>query len=324
MIRRLVLHIGRHKTGTSAIQRYLAEHRAAYAEAGVIVPEFGGFEEDDADPADRVAHHRIALDCGAGTEPDPAARAKWREALTAAAEGGDTLVLSSEVFQNVTNFALLRELTRDFYVEVVCYLREYLDYALSSYAQDVKKVGVLTGFFEYERRFNPQLRQFVARWSEFANRCHWRLYERGRFEGGDVVRDFLKTAGLPDFGGSRFQEVNPRIGGSLLGFKLIANGSGLHSTQLARALEPLASSRPEFRMPWRLDPRQQEALRARRDYNAILRRQVGDFGMVDVSTGALPFNSPTFAADMGEILAALDTFPKLRANPLLAQFVPGN
>ncbi|RAP40749.1 hypothetical protein BYZ73_13325 [Rhodovulum viride] len=320
MIRRLILHIGRHKTGTSAVQRYLAAHRASYAAAGIVVPDFGGYDDPEAEPADRAAHHRIALDCGSGPAAPPERRADWHARLAEAAEGGHTLVLSSEAFQNCSDFGALRALCRDHYVEVVCYLREYLDYALSAYAQEVKKVGLYSGFFEFERGFNPQLARFVTRWEEFANRCHWRLYDRTRFAEGDVVQDFLTTADLPDFGGDRFQSENPRLGGSLLGFKLMANGAGLHSLPLARALDPLATSRPAFRAPWRIGPERQADLRARRDYNATLEALVGEVGLTDLSAGALPFESPGFAADLGQILGALDSLPRVRAHPIFAAF----
>lgn len=322
MIRRLILHIGRHKTGTSAVQRYLADHRAAYAAEGIVVPDLGGDERPDAEPADRAAHHRIALDCGTGPVAEARRRAEaadgWRARLAAAAEGGHTLVLSSEAFQNCGDFAALRALCRDHYVEVVCYLREYLDYALSAYAQEVKKVGLYAGFFEFERGFDPQLGRFVARWEEFANRCHWRLYDRTLLAEGDVVQDFLATAGLPDFGGDRFQSENPRLGGSLLGFKLMANGAGLHSLRLAHALEPLAAARSDFRAPWRIEPGRQAQLRAGRNYNAALEGLVGEVRLADVATGTLPFESPGFAADLTGILAALEGFPALRAHPLFA------
>ncbi|ARC87511.1 hypothetical protein [Rhodovulum sp. MB263] len=324
MIRRLVLHIGRHKTGTSAVQRYLAGHRAAYAREGIVVPDFGGDEGPEAEPADRAAHHRIALDCCSGPVEEARRRADaadgWRARLAGAAEGGHTLVLTSEAFQNCFDFAALRVLCRDHYVEMVCYLREYLDYALSAYAQEVKKAGLYSGFFEFERGFNPQLGRFVARWETFANRCHWRLYDCSRLAEGDVVQDFLATAGLPDFGGDRYQSENPRLGGSLLGFKLLANGAGLHSLRLARALEPLAAARSDFRAPWRVGAGRQAQLRAGRDYNATLEGLVGEIRLTDAATGTLPFESPGFAADLGAILAALEDFPALRAHPLFALY----
>ncbi len=196
MIRRIVLHIGRHKTGTSAIQRYLADNRAAYADEGVIIPEFGGGEEVDSDLADRVAHHQLARAFAHGTTATPAEHMAWQNALQDAAKGGHTVVLTSEAFQNCTDFSALRRLCQGFYVEVICYLREYLDYALSAYAQEIKKNGLIAGFYEFEHTFAPSLGHFLLRWEEFANRCHWQFYDRNRFIEGDVVQDFLDDCGF--------------------------------------------------------------------------------------------------------------------------------
>ncbi|KAB2908449.1 MAG: hypothetical protein F9K30_23520 [Dechloromonas sp.] len=321
MIRRLIIHIGRHKSGTSAIQLYLAEHRAAYASDGVIIPEFGCEEGTDNDPSDRVAHHRVAIAFSSDSESGHAEQEKWRTALHAAAERGHTVVLSSEAFQNHVDLSALRRLCRGFYVEIVCYFREYLDYALSAYAQEIKKNGLSAGFFEFERTFSPMLPPFIRRWEEFANICHWRLYDQDRLIGGEVIGDFLATAGLPDFGGSRYRATNPRIGGSLLGFKLLANAAGLHSRALGRALEPLTAKKPNFRQPWRLLPETQAFLRSRRDYNAVLASRFGNFELCDTSSGALPFSSPTLTNDFESILMELDRFPELRSHPLFNAFL---
>lgn len=324
LMKQLVLHIGRHKSGTSAIQMYLAEHRAEYASLGIVIPEFGCEDDTDNDASDRVAHHRLANAFAHGGQTTPSELVAWRDALNNAGEMGRTVVLTSEAFQNCANFSALREFCRGFYVVVICYLREYLDYALSSYAQEIKKNGLSAGFFEFERTFNPAIGAFMRRWDEFANHCHWRIYDPERLAEGDVVLDFLNTAGLPDFGGARYRSENPRIGGSLLGLKLMANAAGLHSRALGRAMEPLASARASFRLPWRLLPETQARMRERRDYNSVLVERFGDLTIRDMSYGALPFASPTLASDFREILIALDDFPALREHPLFKVFMEAN
>ncbi|WP_373355955.1 hypothetical protein [Pseudoroseicyclus sp. CXY001] len=320
MIQRLILHIGRHKTGTSAIQLYLAAHRAAFAAEGIAIPSTGGFRDAAADPADKVAHHRIAEDFGLARAGDKARRQGWLAEIEAASQGAETIVLSSELFQNANDFLGLRELAAGRHVEVVCYLREYLDYALSAWAQEVKKTGLAAGFFEFERGFNPQIARFCRAWQLFANRCHWRLYDPG----ADVVADFLSVTGLPDPGGRQqaagAQRTNPRLGGSLLGFKLLANGAGLHSLALAQALEPLAAARQAWRRPLRLAPDRQAALRTK-DYNAELEALFGELPLRDFSDGAWPFESPDLAKDFAEILAATAEFPAIQRHPLFRPFL---
>ena len=320
-MQRIILHIGRHKSGTSAIQRFLGENRAAFAEAGIVIPTLGGFDNPEADEADKVAHHLIAMDFGQSKKALPSQQKEWVSAVAQAAEGYDTLVLSSEAFQNASDFTGLRALCNGRYVEVVCYLREYLDYALSAYAQEVKKSGITSNFFEFERGFDPQLARFMTRWEHFANRCHWRLYDRAQLVGGDVVQDFLEVARLPDPGGPRPEQENPRLGGSLLGFKLMANAAGLHSLKLAQTLEPMARTRPEFRAPLPIGPERQSELRAAREYNRVLQDHFGDLKLPSFAEGAWPLGSPRLSEDFGEILSGLDAMPAITNHPLFRQFI---
>lgn len=317
MTKRLILHIGRHKTGTSALQLYLAAHRDAFAREGIVVPTFGCFDEPDADPEDRVAHHRIAQDCQSGAED---ALAGWQRRIAEAAETAETVILSSEAFQNLNDLTAIRQLFPGYYVEVVCYLREYLDYAVSAYLQEVKKVGLFCSFHHFERTFSPDLQRFTRQWETFANRCHWRLYDRSRLRGGDVVGDFLHTAGLPDFGGERHAATNPRIGGSLLGFKLMANGAGLHSRSLARRVTDIAADHSDYRLPLRIGVPEQARLRDRRPYNRFLAGIFGEITVPDLSTGRTPFESPSLDRDFADILGRMDDIAAVRTHPLFAPY----
>jgi len=231
------------------------------------------------------------------------------------------VILTSEAFQNLNDFQSLRILCRGFYVVVVCYLREYLDYVTSAYVQEVKKNGVFSGFLEFQRSFTPNIDRFISRWEEFANECNWRLYQRDRLANGDVVCDFLATAGLPDLGENPYQDENRRFGGSLLGFKLLANGAGLHSLQLMRKLDLVAASNERFQLPLRITPEQQKRLRNKSSYNAVLVERFGDLRLKDFSNGVGPFESSTLDDDFRYIIAEVNEFPRVQNHPLFARFI---
>ena len=81
---RIILHIGVYKTGTTAVQSFLARNRSALAEQGVLYPE--SFTRFD-------AHHPLPWALGVGhrdkdssVRPDEVARAVLQEAESAKAE----------------------------------------------------------------------------------------------------------------------------------------------------------------------------------------------------------------------------------------------
>ncbi|ETA50657.1 hypothetical protein [Ponticoccus alexandrii] len=131
---RLVLHVGTHKTGTTAIQTTLRDNRAALARAGLCYP----------DPAREPhphlpAHNFIYRATLNGAE----AMAAERDRIMAEfrASGADHLILSEE------GLSLPRDVLQDFFVpwsqdfdfEIVCFLRRQDRYAESLFSQYVRE-----------------------------------------------------------------------------------------------------------------------------------------------------------------------------------------
>ncbi len=129
MNRILYLHIGLHKTGTSAIQRFLGYDRAVLGKMGVIVP---------GDQVDVNLHHHIALQASIWANAETA-RKKFRNTIEPIAYLGERIVLSSEVFAGPNiHIKVLDELTSYFStIRVIVYLRRGDTMIESAYNQIV-------------------------------------------------------------------------------------------------------------------------------------------------------------------------------------------
>ena len=105
-VRRLILHPGSPKTGTSSLQNYLYRNRADLRARGILYPETGIPASKDI----AKGHHEIALrlpdgTSGAKPELDDLLEALARELAAAPC---DTLILSSEALFGVERLAALK------------------------------------------------------------------------------------------------------------------------------------------------------------------------------------------------------------------------
>lgn len=139
MTRTCILHIGVHKTGTTAVQKSLAVHRDGLMAAGIHVPGIPGVKNPGRD------HHGLAMDLGAW--PVDASRPAFRAAdLFAVLEEtvADTVVVSSETMSAVqTRPDAIRDLVdaigrRGFRPVVVATVRPQESILNSSYLEAVK------------------------------------------------------------------------------------------------------------------------------------------------------------------------------------------
>lgn len=145
---RLILHIGSHKTGTTAIQAALAADRGRLADAGVIYPEtpwFGGTT---------VAHHGVAH---ALARPNPWNRLRLARFFHMIRKGGGArwTVLSAEPFWRYADGRItdwesyfaghrrylgrLRDALGTFEVTCLAYLRRPDALAVSAYKEGVAR-----------------------------------------------------------------------------------------------------------------------------------------------------------------------------------------
>jgi hypothetical protein len=213
-----IIHIGGEKTGSTSIQTFCADNRAALVELGILYPRCLGASnhlrltayalEDDAVDDTRRAQN---ID---NQEQLDAFRKQLRADLAkeiASAPDVSTLLLSDEHFQSrllkVSEIRRLSRFVRHFadHVSIVVYLRRQDRVAVSAYSTRLKsdsfkndvvfpafsKPGQLPEYYDYDA--------LLARYAKVfgAENITVRLFEPARFVDGDLVRDFRDACGIP-------------------------------------------------------------------------------------------------------------------------------
>ncbi len=136
-LRRVILHVGTHKTGTKTFQAFLMENRLPFARAGIYVPAAGrhALSETHLSPG----HHALAWDLLAGR------RAVMDEVLEDIDRANaPTVILSAEDLQYLAALPQHASYVRDafaahgYVTAIVLYLRAQSSYLESLYAELTK------------------------------------------------------------------------------------------------------------------------------------------------------------------------------------------
>ena len=320
---KVILHIGRHKTGTTGIQLFLDSRRAELTEAGFCYPQSARDPSPVQSSEDRAAHHGLARNLIGPREVVRERLKAMRPAFLEEVREAHTVILSSEGFQNVTHIDLLAEFLDGFEIETVCYLREYLAYVTSAYAQEIKGSGLASDLCFFERCFGFNLPAFMARWEQISQRCEWRLYDRERLVDGDVISDFVATTGLPLEPATVAVEPNLSISGNLLGFKLLVNTLGLHHRELGPPMNALLARNPRFGGRIFLDAATQKRLRDGNSCNRALRDLFDELPQADFETGNPVFDPSSLEQDLKTILSEFAGFERVANHPLISAMAAG-
>ena len=196
----LTLHLGDFRTGTTAIQGWLRQHGGAH---GIAYPP---------------GHNQASL---AQALPDPAARADQFGRIARFLEQASAphAVISAEHFELADPGQLAEALLRYLpahtaQTRLIAYVRPHPQAYLARFAESTK-IGSFTGPLEaYLDWVQPRMTYGprFARWKAvFGDRFTLRLYDRARFTGGDVVRDFAHFVTGRD-PGAGMSEANPTPG----------------------------------------------------------------------------------------------------------------
>ncbi|MDO6460987.1 hypothetical protein Q4485_09790 [Granulosicoccaceae sp. 1_MG-2023] len=211
---KVVLHIGAEKTGTTALQAFLADNRQQLPAEGYAYLQSAGlpynrklatycFNEDRSDD-----HHEVLGIVDAGKRQ--AWAAKFREELDAEIralpETVHTVIVSSEHFHSrlfhVEEIARLKALLSPYFesFSVVCYLRRQDQMATSLYSTALKCghsfPSILPGVSAEDHYYNAEV--LLDKWSEVFGEeaIHPRVFDRAELVEGDLLKDFLATAGI--------------------------------------------------------------------------------------------------------------------------------
>lgn len=223
-MKKIFIHVGAGKTGTSAIQEFLRTNRDRIRESGIILPDEGLIDRGTI-----FAHH--------GLSDHGPYRAKncmelWSDLSN---REPSTLVVSSEDFHSKISepdglqfFEAIKSALIGWDVKIVFYIRRQSQWYQSAYQQWVKgnmEARPVDDHYKlYKKNPVDQLLQFAKVFGDQSMIV--RPFERVQLAGGDAVGDFAQVIGLkldPDFVIPR-GNVNPRLVPDALELKRLVNG----------------------------------------------------------------------------------------------------
>jgi hypothetical protein len=214
MTRHLILHIGLSKTGSSSIQRVLANQRDALREQGVYMPHSPGFANHALLPASLVNDRRSLWGFHPATWEglSPAGRlarfeAEWRAEMAALPDWATRCVITAEqiggLLRQDDEAARLGAALAPYFgsVQLIVYLRRQDSHTASAYTQwlrggVLREPGLPDGgpAAQPELDYGALLDRFARVFGD-ASICP-RIFDRAELVGGDVVEDFLHITGL--------------------------------------------------------------------------------------------------------------------------------
>jgi hypothetical protein len=198
------LHIGTNKTGTTAIQRWLTEHREELKNRGLLYPSAGmPFQ----------AHHSLAHALGfhwlrPAADEDQAARFRRELDSEVRATNPRLVLISSENFCITRPMDAVRSFFRAMDVRIVVYLRRHDVWWQSAYTQAVKMVAAppfQCGFESFlnfrlaQNRNSANYRKLIDRWANAFGKENIivRPYEPCQNQ-PNIVADFLRAIECPE------------------------------------------------------------------------------------------------------------------------------
>jgi hypothetical protein len=196
---RLVVHIGMHKTGSTAIQEALLAARDELAQAGFFYPPTD--RELDVDP--RQAKHGHLCNAAWRGSAETMAQARATLAQQIQASGAHTTIVSEEGFSGPSprGAGFFMPFTEAFDVEAVCYLRRQ-DLFLESMFNQIVKRGVdavetdIVSFAAAQstrRRLNYLA--MLAHWRQAGIKLTVAEFDQARRDGG-LLNHFANLVGL--------------------------------------------------------------------------------------------------------------------------------
>lgn len=262
---KLIIHIGTHKTGTTALQQFLHANRGLLARCGFHY----------ATPPHGLQHSNFVANALNGGESRSVRAFLTKHTEIARRHGAHTILMSAENFyamsvlssmqrrQICTNaverdhtlIEMLRALIPESITtpQIVCYFRRPDRYAESLYSQHVKRGISFAGTFD---EFLPIIRPAlfyetcIRLWADVFDKknCTVRLYESAA---ADIVSDFvpnvLNVDGLGQFSRTS-NDANERVSRDLLEFKRMINRTARFSERdIERTILRLIDEKMELR-----------------------------------------------------------------------------
>ncbi len=237
MKKRLIIHIGLPKTGSSALQFFFAQNAASLAQNGV---DYRHFEKEvlegaiSSGNASKLIQYLVPQNRRDDFKADKYLKTFEKKYLDAT--DAPIVLLSSEVLHNAAPacladfFAYLEPLAD---VTVIAFIRNLYGHTYSSWMQGIKRGGETRHFSEYVTKCRDIQFEAVRNWSQACPDFKLIHYDS---EKDRLLQAFFEAAGLPLPEGG--QEALPRINRSLNQREatLLRELNRMHRGELSRML----------------------------------------------------------------------------------------
>ncbi|MEP3475805.1 MAG: hypothetical protein ABJN57_06275 [Hyphomicrobiales bacterium] len=281
---KIILHIGQSKTGTSAIQKFLTNNRAALREHGVLYPNI----KKNGLPIDITSHNAVAdALLESKTFPNLTANEYFQQFFKQAKNfNSHTMILSAEHFfggqpriwdiatedeyfekyqKKISNLA---EYLKGHEIEIILYLRPQIEWFASAVNQTIRVEGLIRGKnvykddFQFLELMKPLLnyQKIIHTWQEELQPVKFNIvpYVRDALFQKSSISDFLKQLGLENLP-LPFREENITINASIsreyIEYKKelnLVNRSKLEERLIIKCMEEL-SELSEYGDKYKLD-----------------------------------------------------------------------
>jgi hypothetical protein len=187
--RKLYLHIGMPKTGTTALQHFFKLNSNRLKEQGVIYPETGQFRD--------YSHHDITFSLSKNSYRKHLSKAQqvsFLNELDEEVKHYPKVLLSSECFPMLSQHSLFFEFLSQFDTKIICYLRRQDKFIESHYRQVIADPALPNLHYKIDRHIaklhsTMTYAPFILNWDRLGSLIV-RPYERGCFFGGNIFSDF--------------------------------------------------------------------------------------------------------------------------------------
>jgi len=232
-MKRIIFHIGTHKTATTTIQRTLSRNRETLRRQGVLYPILD--RSFAPHPDKHLGLFKALLDVEAAVLAE-------RDLLLESFEnsGCETLLLSEEhlSWMDPENLRPLEHFAADYRVEAVCLLRRQ-DIFLESMWNQITKGGENSQSIEtYCRRTRIRRRilydQMLDGWDRFSDVTAL-SFDAAKAQG--VMSAFCQATGLPALPETRSMNVSPSVNCALALVEIARAGLEVDRKQLMRAFQ---------------------------------------------------------------------------------------
>lgn len=254
-MRELFIHIGAGKTGTTALQFFFTLNKQLLRHHGITYPIRGSIQ----------AQHRLAQSMIVNDENSfrliknlKTYQEEWK--TTFKGIDSEKVLISSEYFEGMKDSLIekIRELSQNYHVKVIIYLRRQDEMILSRYNQNVKgPVSEKRHFVEFKNESIQKTRGWlnysrnINRWAKVFGKQNIiiRVYEKEQFYQHNIFSDFLFSV----FGLELSDEFilpacdpNTRLHPIALEYRRLINNLPLSVQQKGSTLQPLKEISAEF------------------------------------------------------------------------------